>query len=240
MRFERRRRRGSRSCPSRSRRAGAELMPVFTDGRLRPRLTPTATARPAAVLVLVFPMPRRRGPARPDRAVQLRRPPQRRGQLSRVARPSRGRRRRGATALREAAEEIGLDAGRPPASGSSAGSTRSASRSATSGSPRSSAVAAREPVLHAAPAEVARILTPPVDAFLPGRPDRDGRADDRRLADPLRRLPDRRPPRLGRDGPDPRPARRDPRGPRHDPAIEESSPHARRRDSARRFASFRW
>jgi hypothetical protein len=35
----------------------ADLMPVFTDGRLRPRLHPTTTARPAAVLVLVHPGP---------------------------------------------------------------------------------------------------------------------------------------------------------------------------------------
>ena len=40
------------------------------------------------------------------------------------------------------------------------------------------------------------------------RPDRDRRADDPRLAAALRRLPGRRAPRLGRDRPDPRPARR--------------------------------
>ena len=50
----------------------------------------------------------------------------------------------------------------------------------------------RAPVLTPNPAEVARILTPPVDAFLPDAADRDRRADDRRLAAPLRRLPDRR------------------------------------------------
>src|SRR5215218_3262424 len=32
----------------------AELLPVFLDGRLRPRLAPSGTARAAAVLVLVF------------------------------------------------------------------------------------------------------------------------------------------------------------------------------------------
>src|SRR6476619_3538222 len=36
--------------------AGPEsLMPVFTDGRLRPRFSPSPTARPAAVLVLLYP-----------------------------------------------------------------------------------------------------------------------------------------------------------------------------------------
>ena len=38
------------------------------------------------------------------------------------------------------------------------------------------------------------------------RPDRDRRARRRRVADPIRRVPDRRAPRLGRDGPVPRPA----------------------------------
>ena len=32
----------------------AALLPLFSDERLRPRLTPTETARPAAVLVLLF------------------------------------------------------------------------------------------------------------------------------------------------------------------------------------------
>src|SRR5205814_261544 len=87
----------------------ADLMPVFTDGRLRPRIATSATARPAAVLVLVLPdaacqarlvLTERRtydghhsgevsfpgGKAEPDAADLV------------------------ATALREAAEEVALDA----------------------------------------------------------------------------------------------------------------------------------
>src|SRR3990172_257143 len=43
------------SWPGRLPEAPSALMPVFTDDRLRPRLAPSATARPAAVLALLFP-----------------------------------------------------------------------------------------------------------------------------------------------------------------------------------------
>jgi hypothetical protein len=182
----------------------AELMPVFTDGRLRPRLRPSATARPAAVLVLLF-RTRGRAPDRPDRAAELRRPPQRRGQLP--GRQGRARRRRSRPRPRSARpprRSASTRSGR--ASASSARSARSSSRSATSGSRRSSRVAGRAPSPDPERAEVAGSSTPRSTPSC-RRPDRDRRADDRRLAAPLRRLPDRRAPRLGRDGPDPRPAR---------------------------------
>ena len=74
-----------------------------------------------------------------------------------------------ATALREAGEES-ASTPPPPTSGSSARSTRSSSRSATSGSRRSSRSPAGRRDLAPNPAEVARILTPPVEAFLPAAP----------------------------------------------------------------------
>jgi 8-oxo-dGTP pyrophosphatase MutT (NUDIX family) len=141
------------------------LMPVFTDARLRPRLSPTATARPAAVLALVHPGPdgealivltERRsydghhsgevslpgGKAEPDDADAA------------------------ATALREAAEEVGLD---PVAA-----EVRIVGRLAEVFIPVSDfritpivAIADRRPDLLAAELEVARILTPPIEAFLP-------------------------------------------------------------------------
>ena len=74
-----------------------------------------------------------------------------------------------ATALREAAEEVGLDH-EPPGSRSSDDSRRSGSRRAGSPSSRSSRSPARASQLRADPIEVAAILTPPLAAFLPGAP----------------------------------------------------------------------
>ncbi len=58
----------------------------------------------------------------------------------------------------------------PPRSASSARSPRCGSPSATSGSSRSWRSRQRRPALTADPAEVARILEPPVAAFLPAAP----------------------------------------------------------------------
>lgn len=144
------------------------LIPVFTDGRLRPRLQPTASARPAAVLALLFPddtdevrivltermsydghhsgevsLPG--GKAEPDDADEA------------------------ATAIRETVEEVGLDPGRA--------GVRVMGRLDDVFIPVSDfritpvvAVAERTPALVANPLEVARILVPPVEAFLPGVP----------------------------------------------------------------------
>ena len=144
------------------------LMPRFVDGRLRPRLDVPADARPAAVLVLLVPAddgePRlvltervtydglhsgvvsfpggKAEPADPDEA---------------------------ATALREATEEVGLDA--------TVAGVRVIGRLDTVWIPVSGyriapvvALAERRPVFLAEPAEVARILEPPVTAFLPSAP----------------------------------------------------------------------
>ena len=87
------------------------LMPRFMDGRLRPRLGPSRRTCPGRGR----PRPRssrtsgRRGPTRPDRAAVLRRLPQRRGELPRRQGRSRTTPTPPATALRESAEEIGLD-----------------------------------------------------------------------------------------------------------------------------------
>jgi 8-oxo-dGTP pyrophosphatase MutT (NUDIX family) len=142
-----------------------ELMPVFTDGRLRPRLDPTATARSAAVLVLVFP-----GADDDARIVLTERLSYDGHHSGEVSFPG-GKAEPGdgdaaATALREAGEEVGLD---PVAAG-----VRIVGRLAEAFIPVSDfwitpivALAERTPDLTASPAEVARILTPPVSAFLP-------------------------------------------------------------------------
>ena len=143
----------------------SDLTPVFTNGRLRPRLDPTATARPAAVLVLVF-----RDPAGAARLILTERPDYDGHHGGQVSFPG-GKAEAGdsdasATALREAAEEVGLD---PLAAG-----VRVVGRLDEVFIPVSDfritpilAVAERAPDLQADPTEVARILTPPVDAFLP-------------------------------------------------------------------------
>jgi len=145
-----------------------ELMPVFSDGRLRPRLTPTATARPAAVLVLVV-----RGTAGDARLVLTERRTydgHHSGEVSfpgGKAEPSDAD--PAATALREAEEEIGLDV--------EAAEVRVIGTLGEVFIPVSDfritpvvGVADGEVALTPSEAEVARILTPPVDAFLPGAP----------------------------------------------------------------------
>jgi 8-oxo-dGTP pyrophosphatase MutT (NUDIX family) len=143
----------------------ADLMPVFTDGRPRPRLTPTETARPAAVLVLLVP-----DEAGAARIVLTERRSYDGHHSGEVSFPG-GKAEPddidpAATALREAAEEVGLD---PMAAG-----VRVVGRLDEVFIPVSDfrivpivAVAERPPALDPNPAEVARILTPPVAAFLP-------------------------------------------------------------------------
>ena len=73
------------------------LMPVLAGGSdlRRPQTPPPGRpGRPAAVLVLVYPDDDGRGPGRPDRAGEPRRPPQRRGQLPGRQGRARGRRPR--------------------------------------------------------------------------------------------------------------------------------------------------
>jgi 8-oxo-dGTP pyrophosphatase MutT (NUDIX family) len=141
------------------------FMPVFTDGRLRPRLAPSPTARPAAVLVLLF--PDQAGEARLVLTERVTYDGHHSGEVSfpgGKAEPADAD--AAATALREATEEIGLD---PDAAG-----VRVAGWLDVVFIPVSDfriqpvvAIAEREPALSPNPAEVARILTPPASAFLP-------------------------------------------------------------------------
>jgi 8-oxo-dGTP pyrophosphatase MutT (NUDIX family) len=143
----------------------ADLQPAFTDERLRPRLAPTVTARPAAVLVLV--VPDDEGNARLVLTERLSYDGHHSGEVSfpgGKAEPDDAD--ASATALREAAEEVRLDA--------AAAGVRVVGRLDEVFIPVSDfritpvvAIAARPPSLAANPAEVARILTPPVTAFLP-------------------------------------------------------------------------
>lgn len=144
------------------------LMPQFTDGRSRPRFEPPASARPAAVLVLVFP-----GPDDEAHLVLTERPSYDGFHSGEVSFPG-GKAEpedvdADATALREAAEEIGLDA--------AAAGVRVVGHLGTVWIPVSDfritpvvVVAARRPILIPSPAEVARILEPPVAAFLGDAP----------------------------------------------------------------------
>ena len=149
--------------------AGPEaLLPVFTDGRLRPRLAPTGTARAAAVLALLFP-----DEVGDTRLVLTERPSYDGHHSGEVSFPG-GKAEptdvdAAATALREAAEEVGLDA--------VAAGVRVVGRLDDVFIPVSDflitpivAVAECVPALRANPAEVSRILTPAADAFLPDAP----------------------------------------------------------------------
>jgi len=163
--------------------AGPEsLMPVFTDGRLRPRFAASPTARPAAVLVLLY--PDAHGEARIVLTERVSYDGHHSGEVSFPGgKAEPGDDDAAATALREASEEVALDA--------------DAAEVTVVGTlepvfiPVSDfridpivAVAAREPVLRPNPTEVARILTPPVSAFLP---DADVEIVERTIRDwPLR------------------------------------------------------
>jgi 8-oxo-dGTP pyrophosphatase MutT (NUDIX family) len=143
----------------------SDLMPVFTDGRLRPRLTPTSSARPAAVLALIFAGPD--GEARIILTERLSYDGYHSGEVSLPggkAEPADAD--AAATALREAAEEVGLDV--------AAAGVRVVGRLDEVFIPVSDyritpvvAIAERAPALHPHPGEVSRILTPPISAFLP-------------------------------------------------------------------------
>jgi 8-oxo-dGTP pyrophosphatase MutT (NUDIX family) len=145
--------------------ARADLLPVFTDDRLRPRLAPRTTARPAAVLVLIVP-----GPDGEARIVLTERRSYDGHHSGEVSFPG-GKAEpedsdAAATAVREAIEEVGLD---PVAAG-----VRVVGRLDEVFIPVSDfritpivAIADRPPALQANPSEVARILVPPVAAFLP-------------------------------------------------------------------------
>ncbi|HYC07300.1 MAG TPA: CoA pyrophosphatase, partial [Candidatus Binatia bacterium] len=144
------------------------LMPRFVDGRLRPRLDVPADARPAAVLVLLYPADD--GEPRLVLTERVTYDGLHSGEVSfpggkaEAADPDEA-----ATALREAAEEVGLDA--------AAAGVRVIGRLDTVWIPVSGyriapvvALAERRPTFLAEPAEVARILEPPLTAFLPSAP----------------------------------------------------------------------
>jgi 8-oxo-dGTP pyrophosphatase MutT (NUDIX family) len=144
------------------------LMPRFTDGRLRPRLDIPADARRAAVLVLMF--PDADGEARLVLTERVAYDGLHGGEVSfpgGKAEPADID--DAATALREAEEEVGLDA--------AAAGVRVVGTLAPVWIPVSDfriepivALAERRPALLADPAEVARILEPPVASFLPAAP----------------------------------------------------------------------
>jgi 8-oxo-dGTP pyrophosphatase MutT (NUDIX family) len=154
------------SWPSRLPEAPSALMPVFTDERLRPRFPPpTSSARQAAVLALLFP-----DVARIVLTERLSYDGHHSGEVSLPggkAEPADA----GPvdTALREAAEEIRLDA---DAAGVTIAGTLDEVFIPVSDFRITPivALAARPPVLTPNPAEVARILEPPVTAFLPDAP----------------------------------------------------------------------
>lgn len=144
----------------------AELLPTFTDGRLRPRLDPSPTARPSAVLALLF--ADAEGDARIVLTERLTYDGHHSGEVSLPGgKAEPGDDDAAATALREAREEVSLDAG---AAGVAIVGTLSEFFIPVSDYRITPvvAVAPRRPALAANPAEVARILEPPVEAFLPG------------------------------------------------------------------------
>ena len=144
------------------------LMPEFSDGRLRPRLEIPATARSAAVLALVYP-----GPDGEARLVLIERVTYDGHHSGEVSLPGGkaepGDEDEAATALREAAEEVGLDA--------DAAMVRVVGRLDTVWIPVSDfriapvvALAERTPTFVPDPSEVGQILEPALASFLPGAP----------------------------------------------------------------------
>ena len=157
------------SWPSRLPEAPSALMPVFTDDRLRPRFPPpSATARSAAVLALLF--ADEAGQARIVLTERLAYDGHHSGEVSLPggkAEPDDA----GpvGTALREAAEEVALDAA---AAGVTIVGTLDEVFIPVSDFRITPvvAIAARSPHLTPNPVEVARILEPRVSAFLPDAP----------------------------------------------------------------------
>ena len=144
------------------------LMPVFTDGRLRPRFAPTPTARPAAVLALVFGDDL--GEARIILTERLTYDGHHSGEVSFPGGKTEPDDEDAiATALREAAEEVELD---PAAAGVETVGLLDEVFIPVSDFRITPvvAIARHEPRLRARPGEVARILTPAVSAFLPEAP----------------------------------------------------------------------
>jgi len=143
-------------------------MPVLTSGQQRLRLDPPATAREAAVLVLVY--PDADGLARLVLTERVTYDGHHSGEVSfpgGKAEPEDAD--AAATALREAAEEVELD--------SDAAGVEVVGALEPVWIPVSDfritpivALAARRPILAPQPTEVARILEPPVAAFLPDAP----------------------------------------------------------------------
>ena len=146
----------------------ASLRPVFTDGRLRPRFASTPTARPAAVLALVFGDDL--GEARVILTERLTYDGHHSGEVSFPGGKAEPDDEDAiATALREAAEEVALD---PVAAGVETVGLLDEVFIPVSDFRITPvvAIARHEPRLHARPGEVVRILTPPVGAFLPAAP----------------------------------------------------------------------
>ena len=145
-------------------------MPVLTNGQQRLRLDPPPTAREAAVLVLVY--PDEQGLARLVLTERRTYDGHHSGEVSfpgGKSEPSDAD--SAATALREAAEEVDLD---PVAAGVEVVGTLEPVWIPVSDFRITPvvAVAARRPRLTPSPAEVARILEPPVTSFLPDAPVR--------------------------------------------------------------------
>jgi 8-oxo-dGTP pyrophosphatase MutT (NUDIX family) len=154
--------------PGRLPEAPASLMPVFTDDRLRPRFTPSATARPAAVLALIF--ADEAGLARIVLTERLTYDGHHSGEVSLPggkAEPADAG--PAETALREAFEEVRLDAAAAEVSVVGVLDEVFIPVSDFRITPVV-ALAARPPQLIPNPAEVARILEPPIAAFLPAAP----------------------------------------------------------------------
>ncbi len=161
-----------RELPAELPEGPAELLPIFTaTGLPRPRPgwgTDLADARPAAVLVLVYPDPD--GVARLVLTERADRGGHHSGEVSFPGgRAETSDADLAATALREAAEEVGLDA---EAAGVTVLGTLPAHWIPVSGFHVTPVVALadRVPALAPQPSEVAAILLPQLAAFLPGAP----------------------------------------------------------------------
>jgi len=157
--------------PARLPNGPPELMPVLTDGRVRPAMARvTDEDRPAGVLVLLSPAPD--GSARVVLTERATYDGHHSGEVSfpggKVEPDDQDV---VATALREAEEEVGLDA--------AAAGVRVLGRLDEVWIPVSRfalvpvlAVAERPPAWAPSPVEVARILEPPLRSFMPGAPIR--------------------------------------------------------------------